>query len=122
MREIINKDKTVISVYDTSNKSLVGVFNGFSIASRYLFDGDIRKISTTVRNCWERKRKILSDLGITVAIRTASQDQTKLLGDDDYYISGEYKEARLTRMNGFGSTRYTMYDAHVIEKYGKQKS
>ena len=119
MRTKVNNEKTIISVFDTDKKSLIGVFLGFSKATRYLFNADMKNASKRVLYCWQSKSRLTTDLGITVAIRTASDEHIKLLGEDDYYIAGEYKAPRQTRMNGYTSTRYIMYNEHVVNKYYK---
>ena len=96
----------IVSLYDTEQKKLIGVFNSIELSAKYLFANYREKHVNRVSNALSRKHKIIEEtiFEFPVAIRIANPIQVKLIGNDACMINHDYPQ----RMNSKGQIKATV--------------
>lgn len=81
----------VIALYNADRAELVGLFDGASILSRYIYGQNTKNgnIASALRN---RHRLRTKALGYSIALRYANENQKKIIGSDKYKILNGYPE------------------------------
>lgn len=91
----------ILSIYDSTKQTLVGVFNSIPICSRYIFRQEHNiSCDKKIRNHWQFKTKLLNN-GMSYAIRTATKEQKELLKNKNYIIVNGYEQPSYNDMKSF---------------------
>ena len=117
-------NRVKVSLYDSENKKLIGVFDSISCCCKYIYshlacDTLNKKISMA-----RRRKNIIKHNGYSYAIRSANDMQNKMLGDNQYIISEGYREPIESQMIGFNATRHSLNNQAMekLNSYRNEKS
>lgn len=109
--EILQSEDQPISVYDVTNKKVIGIFLTATLARKYVFADDhyMKSRKSKTRYAITMKKRIDdSTLGFPVAMRIANGEQRLILGDNAWIVFDPYTQPRDTYMRGFDDTKESL--------------
>lgn len=87
-----------IAVYNCDKKNVIGLFNSFTLAARYLFNDPIK--ARNLNSGLRLKCRVTTPIA-KVAVRACNEEQRKELGDNDFIILNDYPMPVCGQMKGY---------------------
>jgi hypothetical protein len=113
----------IIALYDANAKKLIGVFSTTTLVAKYIFEGaHTNRQTSRTSTAWCAKSKINYN-GMSYALRTANDEQKKILGTNEFIILNGYKEPTMSNMRSFDTNRVYMNSVgkEKIQKYANEQ-
>jgi hypothetical protein len=101
-------EETIVCLYNTDKKELIGIFKSLAIAKRYIFNEDSKWNNNRIFNAYAKRSRLHKNIifDFPVAVRMARENHVALLGEKEIYISDGYPGIGKRKISGVLSCKF----------------